>query len=258
MARAAAAPFGGRLESLCEWLDLPRLVVLDVSLLGECRLPTPPSRIDGLLLDNVASTSDVYRWQTWLEASWGVPVLGALQARPALRAEASGPRVREACRELGNLLARHVLLERLIQLAGRRPLPDVEPALFRPSRCCEPLTVALAYDAAFNCYFADTVDLLEARGARIVDFSPLADEALPLGTDLVYMGCGHPERFADELARNNCMLVALRNHVRAGRRIYAEGGGAAYLCQHLDNSRGGLVPMVGALPAMGSASRGPA
>ena len=30
---------GGRLEPLCDWLDLPRLAVLDASRIGPCRLP---------------------------------------------------------------------------------------------------------------------------------------------------------------------------------------------------------------------------
>src|SRR5690606_21378146 len=95
-----------------------------------------------------------------------------------------------------------------------------------------PLTVAVAYDEAFRCYFPDTLDLLEHLGATVVDFSPLRDEALPLGTDIVYFGCGHPERYAEALASNHCMMLAIREHVCAGRRIYAEGGGVAYLCQH--------------------------
>ncbi len=41
---------GGRLDTLCDWLDLPRVVVLDVSAIEDCRLPEPPPQADALLL----------------------------------------------------------------------------------------------------------------------------------------------------------------------------------------------------------------
>jgi cobyrinic acid a,c-diamide synthase len=110
--------------------------------------------------------------------------------------------------------------------------------------------VALAHDEALNCYFPDTLDVLEARGATIVDFSPLRDERLPADTDIVYLGCGHPERYAERLSENDCMRLALRNHLRAGGRIYAEGGGLAYLCEQMELPCGGFSRMVGIFPAV--------
>ena len=116
------------------------------------------------------------------------------------------------------------------------------------------MTVAVAFDSAFNCYFPDTLDLLEFRGAKIVDFSPLRDEVLP-EADIVYLGCGHPELEAEALAANHCMLLALRNHVRGGRRVYAEGGGLAYLCEHMETPKGEFEPMLGVLPAIARLNR---
>src|SRR5580704_16111603 len=43
---AAEAPGGGQLEPLCDWLDLPRLAVVDVSQLTRCRVPARPN-VDG-------------------------------------------------------------------------------------------------------------------------------------------------------------------------------------------------------------------
>jgi cobyrinic acid a,c-diamide synthase len=110
--------------------------------------------------------------------------------------------------------------------------------------------IAIAYDDVFHCYFPDALDALESRGAEVRDFSPLRDETLPPGTDIVAIGCGHPERFAAELAQNQCMMLALRGHVCEGKRIYAEGGGLAYLCQSLELSTGELAPMVGIFSAI--------
>jgi cobyrinic acid a,c-diamide synthase len=114
---------------------------------------------------------------------------------------------------------------------------------------CKP-TIAVAYDEAFFGYFPSTLDQLELLGAQVVDFSPLRDESLPLGTDIVYLGCGRPEAFAGALSENHCMKSALRSHVACGGRIYGEVGGAAYLSQMIEMPSGESQRMCGILPAV--------
>jgi len=249
-------PFrGGSLDTICDWLDLPRLAVVDVSQIRDCVLPPRPHNIDGLILDRVGTEDELYGMQTSLEAIWGLPVLGGMRELAPLRAiidrlpPGSRPS-RGLCRTLGKQLGAHLQIKRLLKLAARRDLPPFEPRLFRPETETTSLNVAVAFDEAFHCYFPDTLDLLELAGASIHDFSPLGDEDLPPQTDLVYLGCGHPERSAVLLADNCCMLMALRRHVCGGGRIYAEGGGMAYLCQQIVLPDGRRLPMVGALPAL--------
>ena len=136
-----------------------------------------------------------------------------------------------------------------LRLARRRSVLDPSVNRFKPVAAPASVVVATAYDEAFGCYFPDTLDLLERRGARLVDFSPLRDDALPAGVDIVYIGCGRPERHAAALADNHCMRSALRAHAASGKRIYAEGGGLAYLCHHLRTESEGWLPMAGVLPA---------
>jgi cobyrinic acid a,c-diamide synthase len=257
----AADDEGGKLETLCQWLGLPRLVVLDAARLCQCRLPQKP-KVEGLLLDRVADLEQCVRLSTDLESLWDVPVLGALDRSPRssdqLGAVARGGRLwQETCRDLGEQLMRCWQQGRLLEIASRWEMPDV--TLQQP--CPEPtpsrLGLAVAYDEAFNCYFPDTLDWLELRGASVVDFSPLREEGLPAGTDVVYLGCGQPERHAAALSENHCMKAALRNHLRAGRRIYAEGGGMAYLCQQMESADGALKRMVGIFPATARLTRSP-
>jgi cobyrinic acid a,c-diamide synthase len=253
---------GPSLDVLCDWLDLPRLAVIDVSHLGECRLPTRP-RADGLFLDGIGSPREFCRWQTMLEAIWGIPVLGALERLPEIREQVRRLPIgvtpqEQLCHALGSSLGQYVRFSRLQALAARRGLGNAPQRLFRRGPGLSPLRVALAFDEAFHCYFVDALELLELRGAQIVEFSPLRDEALPDNTDLVYLGCGHPERYARELAANHCIAQALRTHLCSGRRIYAEGGGLAYLCQHLQTPDGRLHPMVGLLPAIARLNPKPA
>lgn len=248
-------PEADGLDQLCQWLALPRLAIVDVMQTRECVLPTLPRGIDGLLLDGVKNRAAYFSLQTQYESLYGVPVLGGLfEKRSIRRALARLPRgvapPRELCRALGDALAPCVQLDRIRDLANQYELPPFRSLWYRSPPERHPLTVAVAFDDAFHCYFPETLDLLEHLGATVVDFSPLRDEGLPEGTDILYIGCGHPERFAEALASNHCMMLAIRNHICAGRRVYAEGGGLAYLCQHLEATNQRLIPMVGALPAV--------
>ncbi|MFH1266772.1 MAG: hypothetical protein ABIK89_13675 [Planctomycetota bacterium] len=253
---------GGRLEPLCRWLNLPRLVVLDARGLGRRELPERPRQVDGLLLDRVADGHQLARLSTDLEAVWGVPVLGALEELPWLRAQVGavprgGRPSRRVCEQLGEHFAQYWQPERIWQTALGREFPAVSAALRSADPAVGKLTVAIAYDEAFHSYFQDAVDGLELQGASIVDFSPLRDEDLPPGADVVYLGCGHPERHAAALSENHCIKAALRSHLSSGGRVYAEGGGAAYLCQQMETPNGELKRMVGIFPAAARLKRVP-
>lgn len=242
------------LESAADWLDLPQLALVDVRKLASCRLPPFPQPLAGLLLDRVRDTAEGVRWQTELEALLGVPVLGFLEESPKLRsliaARGAGSPCRELCRTLGNRLGRNLRFDRLIQIARSRPFSPAQQRLFTRQDDDDRINIAVAFDEAFNGYFADTLDLLEARGARICDFSPLHSESLPWGTDIVYLGGGPVERFAESLSRNHCLKQSLRTFVAQGGRVYAESGGLAYLCERVLLPDGRQYPMVGLVPAV--------
>jgi cobyrinic acid a,c-diamide synthase len=155
---------------------------------------------------------------------------------------------------LGNHLLKYTSASRLLRIAAERDFqstvaftPVVEEYELGE---LSGVQVAVAYDNVFHCYFQDALDELESRGAVVRDFSPLRDESLPPDTDLVFIGCGHPERYIEQLGQNHCLMLALHDHVCAGKRVYAEGGGMAYLCQSLMTNDGVIAPMVGVLPAV--------
>ena len=114
----------------------------------------------------------------------------------------------------------------------------------------------MAQDKAFNFYYQDSLDLLEAWGAELVPFSPLEDAALPDGIGGVYIGGGFPELFARELADNTSMKQSVRDAHLDGRRIYAECGGLMYLGESLIDFEGEAHRMVGLIPAKSSMSKG--
>ncbi len=108
--------------------------------------------------------------------------------------------------------------------------------------------IAVARDEAFCFYYHENLDLLEARGAEIVSFSPLHDKALPEGTQGILLGGGYPELYAKQLSENTSMRHAIRDAVTGGKPLLAECGGFMYLMHQMEDMEGNVYEMCGALP----------
>ena len=107
--------------------------------------------------------------------------------------------------------------------------------------------IGIARDAAFSFLYPANLALLEAMGATLHYFSPLADVALP-EVDSIYLPGGFPELHLAALQENHPMHWALRDHVAAGKPLYAECGGLLYLLESLTDKAGQQWLMTGVLP----------
>jgi cobyrinic acid a,c-diamide synthase len=243
---------GGTLDALVDWLTLPRVVLLDVSRLTLRNGVDLPPKTAGLLLSGVSSARQYAAWGRRLERDTRVPVLGGLCGSGSSTWPGRFPQRRSRCEvvcRLADDLSRHLDLAGLTAVACQNPWPGPsQVATVYPSHR-RGLGVAIALDKAFHAYYPDVLDLLELQGAALRVFSPLKTEQLPPNTDLVLLGGGVPQRYAKRLAANVCLKQSLREHVRAGGRVYAEGGGLAYICRALQ-VHGRVFPMAGLLPAV--------
>ncbi|MFS0872327.1 cobyrinate a,c-diamide synthase [Paenibacillus xylanilyticus] len=109
--------------------------------------------------------------------------------------------------------------------------------------------IAVARDAAFNFYYPDNLELLEAAGAKLAYFSPLAGEGIPSDADGIYLGGGFPEEFAAVIAGNEVFLSGLRQAVRSDMPLFAECGGYMVLAETLTDRQGLTHSMAGIIPA---------
>lgn len=109
--------------------------------------------------------------------------------------------------------------------------------------------IAVARDAAFNFYYPDNLELLEAAGARLKYFSPLAGEGIPAEADSIYLGGGFPEEFAAVIAGNERFLEGLREAARSQMPLFAECGGYMVLAETLTDREGQTYTMAGIIPA---------
>ena len=108
--------------------------------------------------------------------------------------------------------------------------------------------IGIARDRAFCFYYQDNLDLLQDCGAELVEFSPIADTALPERLDGLYLGGGYPEIHASQLAANESMRAAVRQFSAGGTPVYAECGGFMYLTDAIVDIEGRAHPMVGVFP----------
>jgi cobyrinic acid a,c-diamide synthase len=246
----------GELKPIAEILDLPIVAVVpcrDIEA-ETCHLPRLADGVDAVLLDGLTDPAALPRLKRLFLLAAKLPVLGAIENLPVARAVVEslprgGRLPDELVGELASAFRKHADLAAIHELARRRPFPEVsdEFCLSNRLRRRRAVRVAYAHDEAFGRYFPDTLEALEALGAELVEFSPLRDERLPDGADLVMIGCGFPDHHVEELASNVSMISALREHVCGGRRIYSEGGGTAYLGRRMivDGRR---VPGAGIYP----------
>ena len=142
-------------------------------------------------------------------------------------------------------------------LLGRRPLSDWPQWPQWPAPVCgstdsiPPLlagrTIAVAQDAAFQFIYPANLATLQALGARVQTFSPLAGAGLP-PCDAVWLPGGYPELHAAALAACTPLRDQLRAHVAAGRPLWAECGGMMVLFDALVDADGQHHAMWGLLP----------
>jgi Ni-sirohydrochlorin a,c-diamide synthase len=134
-----------------------------------------------------------------------------------------------------NLIGNYVDLDRFTSLAKEIPAPVHKTTVFDQA---SPLTarIGVAFDEAFNFYYADLFDILRSLGAEVIRFSPVHDR-LP-DADGYIIGGGYPELFVAELEANDQMREAIHEVSNAGSPIYAECGGLMYLTDQMTLKKG--------------------
>jgi cobyrinic acid a,c-diamide synthase len=217
----------------------------------------PAVNLAGVILNGIAGERHLEFIKPSLEKA-GVPLLGYLPRRPdlALPERHLGliPTVEERVSPdfysgLAEQIERTIDLERLLRLATSVELsaPD-RPLLFPEAPKLPKVAIAVAKDRAFNFYYPDSLDLLEAWGAEIVPFSLLEDRELPSGVGGAYIGGGFPEIYARELSENRSMRCSVQRAAQKGLPIYAECGGLMYLGESIEDSDGRNYPMAAVFP----------
>ncbi len=248
--------------SIARLLEAPVVLVVDASATHRSVAAVvhgfatfePDVRLAGVVLNRVGGPGHLELLRGAL-SGLGVPLLGALDRDdalawrdrhlglvPVVEQEAA---VRASLARLAGIVAASIDLEAVVAVARAAPTRSVADApLPTPAGRAR---VAVAGGRAFSFLYQDNLEALAAAGADVVAFDPLADPALPEGTDALYVGGGFPEVWAPELAANEPLLADVRARVAGGLVTWAECGGMLWLARSLDD-----VPLAGALGAEGA------
>jgi cobyrinic acid a,c-diamide synthase len=265
-----ASPEGedGSAAQVAKWLEAPVLAVVDAG--GMARTVAavgvglaafdPGVRVAGLLANRLGGRGHLALLRR-AAAGTPVPVLAGLPADGALALPERHLGLHAATHEAlpeprldawGRLFAEWNDLEALLRVAASAPplevggVEDVGVGEAASPRC----RIGVAWDAAFSFYYEDNLARLEALGAELVRFSPVADAGLPGGLDALYLGGGYPELHAPALADNAGMREAVRAFAARGGPVYAECGGMMYLAEGLRTLDGRTHAMAGLVPGV--------
>lgn len=240
----------GSTAAIAKELDLPVILVVSAQSITRSAAALvkgfqefdPKIRIVGVILNNVKGGSHKAKAVTAIEHYCGVPVIGAIPRMDEMqltmrhlglvpyREGAGKGDFDTRIRTITDMIGKYVDLDRLLSLMKDSNLPiHASPSFEKISK--PDIKIGVAFDEAFNFYYADLFDVLLSLGAELVMFSPVHD-SLP-DADGYIIGGGYPELYARELESNQKMRDAIRTASKNGIPIYAECGGLMYLTDRI-------------------------
>jgi cobyrinic acid a,c-diamide synthase len=237
-------------------IDVSRMAGSSAALVHGFKTYDQKLNLRGVILNHVKSGKHTDLAREAIEGGAGVRVVGALPSSadismptrhlgliPAL--EQNG--LADFLTRLGVFAEEHLALDQILEIAR-----DADELEFEQQESSRPVVAAkarigIAYDEAFNFYYQDNIELLEANGAEIVHFSPIHDLTLPNDLDGVFLGGGFPETYAKQLEDNQSMRRSVKKAVEDEMPVYAECGGLIYLMESLEDLNGHQHRMVGVL-----------
>jgi cobyrinic acid a,c-diamide synthase len=263
---------GGELAStahIAKLLDAPVVLVVDARAMARSAAALvhgymtfdPELRVSGVMFNRVGSSAHEKMLRDAMKPL-RIPGLGTLRRDNAIQAPdrqlglvpvaERRDEARRSLDALGAVISDSINLDEVLRLAGSAGPLHAEP--WRPEFAdLDPsfsVRVAVATGPSFSFLYKENLELLEAAGVEIVTFDPTANEALPPGTDALYLGGGFPETYAAALSANVGMREGVRDFTASGRPVVAECGGLLYLARELDGH-----PMCGILDATARMTR---
>lgn len=220
------------------------------------QLLNPEANIVGVIANKTGSEGHYKIVKAAIEQECAIPVVGYLKREESMeipeRHLGLVPSVERGeldplFARLAELIEQTVDIEQIWELA-KRPALAAKPQLFAVRRPLQEVTIAVAKDSAFHFYYPENLELLQAYGATVRFFSPLAGERVPEEAHGLYIGGGFPEEFAAELSARTDVLESVRQAIRAGLPTLAECGGYMYLTEAIVTTSGESYPMAGIIP----------
>lgn len=253
----------GTTAEMAMWLDAATVLVLDAAAMAGSAAAVvhgfdtliPDFSLSAVICNKVASEKHYGYLRDSITARCATPPIGYLPRDTSFSMPerhlglhlAQEALTEERLDRLAEWIEMNLDLDRLLELGSR---PKVASASVNglTTRAPKRVRIGIARDAAFCFYYHDNLELLERLGAELIEFSPVADRALPPDLDGIYIGGGYPELHAEALSANQSMRAAITRFGEDGAPVYAECGGFMYLMQAIVDAEGRSWPMTGVFP----------
>lgn len=216
--------------------------------------------IKGVILNNVSSQKLYLTLKDAIERFTGIECVGYIPKNEKLTVESRHLGLKQAFelnatqeleekRELFRKIGQECLdLERIKEIASEfEPvfsMDDIENIKALKNKY-KGKKIAVAKDGAFSFYYHSNFDFFKYSGLEIVEFSPVNDEKVPDGVDIIYLGGGYPELYAKQLSQNESMIESIKEAFENNVKIYAECGGFIYLTKGITDLDGTKSNYVG-------------
>nr|WP_315468474.1 cobyrinate a,c-diamide synthase [uncultured Undibacterium sp.] len=208
-----------------------------------------PVQLAGVVANRIASDGHLSMIQSALR---DIPVLASLrrqdQTLPERHLGLVLPDEVGGIDEILNRMAADVSLDiNAWDAIPRMHFTDDEVTLVEVPQLLAGKCIAIARDASFAFLYPANLLALEQMGAELRYFSPLANHAIPVQADALYLPGGYPELHAETLAQAQDWLQSLAAFQQARKPIYAECGGMISLVDRLIDQAGKIWNMAGLL-----------
>jgi cobyrinic acid a,c-diamide synthase len=261
-------------SELAKLLKAPVVLIVDstkttrtvAAMVQGCLQFDPEVNICGVILNRVAGKRHEAIIRDTLKQYCGLPVLGAI---PKMKSEAFPERhmglvptpehdwADESIEKAAHMAQEYLDIDSLLAIAREAPqLENIPPAppQGRGEKASLP-RIGVIRDAAFQFYYPENLEALEAAGAAIVMLNALSDKSVG-DLDGLYIGGGFPETQAEAISNNVTFRKDVRSLAEKGLPIYAECGGLMYLGESLVLD-GKTYPMANVLPVVFGFSKRP-
>lgn len=229
--------------SIAKILDIPVILVLDAQkitntistfVLGSKALD-PKVPIKGVILNKVAGKRHIDILKKSIIENTGLPVLGAVpkisieipERHLGLVTADESSEINETLEKLGDMAEEYLDIEAIVELAK-----NTDEFQFENKESVEPtekkVRVGIIRDKAFQFYYPENLETLEREGAELIEFDSMKDKELG-DIDLLYIGGGFPEVFAESLSKNISFKNSIKNFADNAGYIYGECGAMIYL-----------------------------
>jgi cobyrinic acid a,c-diamide synthase len=236
-------------------IDCTKMTGTAAALVKGCQKLDPKLKIAGIILNRVGGRRhekvirDAIRYHTGLPVVGAIPKLNKMsmfERHLGLLPPWEHKQVRQVIQGACKVAEQYIEISKIIKNIQKKKNKFCHAERSRSMTDAKHKRVGIVLDQAFNFYYPENLEALQACGAELVFLNALRDKQVP-ELDLLYIGGGFPETHGRMLERNISFRRSLKQAVENGLRVYAECGGVVFLGKRL-KVKGKSYAMSGVFP----------